>query len=207
MSYKYRIDNLLFTELQKNAVVPKFQRKLVWSNIEKKNFITTLSNGHPFGSILIYKYEDEQKYSIIDGLQRFSTIEDYIKSPEKYISFDELTEKIIQQWFSDNIIGEPTLEEYRKEINKAIIEFIQTKKQTTSHFNDLLEEKIPQFSSFEISKEKFTILEEIKDEILDKVKHHLDVNNLPIPTIIFTGEVEELATVFENLNKGGKKTF
>ena len=55
MSYKYRIDNLLFTELQKNAVVPKFQRKLVWSNIEKKNFITTLSNGHPFGSKLIYK--------------------------------------------------------------------------------------------------------------------------------------------------------
>jgi len=53
--------------------------------------------------------------------------------------------------------------------------------------------------------EEYMNLEDITNKLFNKIDNHLNVNNLPIPTITFTGEVEELATVFENLNRGGKK--
>lgn len=53
MTFKYKVETMMFNELKNNAVVPKFQRKLVWSMNEKKSFIDTLSKGYPFGAILI----------------------------------------------------------------------------------------------------------------------------------------------------------
>lgn len=38
----------------------------------KERFIETLKLGFPFGSLLLYKLSEE-KYLLIDGLQRFST--------------------------------------------------------------------------------------------------------------------------------------
>ena len=51
---KYKIETKSFSDLDKTLILPSFQRKLVWSKTEKKNFIETLHRGHPFGSILVY---------------------------------------------------------------------------------------------------------------------------------------------------------
>lgn len=204
MNYKYKIENLLFPELRDRAVVPKFQRKLVWSKKEKENFITTLSNGHPFGSILIYKYEDEDKYSIVDGLQRFTTIEDYIHNPEKYIEFDEFTERIINVYIPINSISPSALENSKKIIDVCIQTFVRSEQTGTLKLYQLLQDTMPEYFGSDDLK-KYTELEQITSNLLKSVKTHLNVDSLPIPTIVFTGAVEELATVFENLNKGGKK--
>src|SRR5690625_3170415 len=103
----------MFKDLRERAVVPKFQRKLVWSKSEKRGFIDTLSKGHPFGAILIYKYEEDEKYSIIDGLQRFTTIEDYINNPEEYISFEDIVEHILGEFVNHESVAQTTLDNYR----------------------------------------------------------------------------------------------
>src|SRR5690625_376376 len=196
----------MFKDLRERAVVPKFQRKLVWSKSEKRGFIDTLSKGHPFGAILIYKYEEDEKYSIIDGLQRFTTIEDYINNPEEYITFEDITENIMKILFGTESIPPTTTDNFKLKINGAILSFVKQmgKDNSTSTFIKMLEEAIPsEFQSFE--KEDFFKLDKITNQLLKKVRDHLNVDNLPIPTIIFTGDVEELATVFENLNRGGKK--
>lgn len=95
MRSNYDISMIEYTELEYKIVVPKFQRRLVWSKKQKQEFIETLSNGYPFGSILIYKYEDNDKFSLIDGLQRFSTIKDFKDHPEEYIDLTIYTEKIL----------------------------------------------------------------------------------------------------------------
>lgn len=207
MVYKYRIDNLMFNDLHKKAVVPKFQRKLVWSKKEKKSFIDTLSKGYPFGAILIYKYEEDEKYSIIDGLQRFTTIEDYIKNPEKYISFEEEVENMMEVFIEIDSIADSTIENYKSKLNSVIELFVKESingDDSTNAFYEKLEESLPEiFENFD--RKEYVKLEKITKELLNKVKNHLNVENLPIPTLIFTGEVEELAIVFENLNRGGKK--
>lgn len=208
MSFKYKIENLSFPELEERAVIPKFQRKLVWSVNEKKSFIETLSKGYPFGAILIYKYENEEKFSIIDGLQRYTTIRDYVSSPEKYIEFEEIVEEDFLSRFTDiSSIPETTQHHIRKKISATIESFIKVIPKSTSStglFHEMLKDSIPELFS-DIDLKQYKALEVITNKILNKINNHLNIEKLPIPTIIFTGEVEELATVFENLNRGGKK--
>lgn len=208
MRYKYKIENLSFSELKERAVVPKFQRKLVWSANEKKSFIETLSKGYPFGAILIYKYENEDKYSIIDGLQRYTTIMDYVDNPEKYINFEDIVEeKIIHRFIKSEEVSSTTIHNAKKILNTTIEAFTKEAlkgNDSTGVFYDLLEDDLPGFFA-SINMPDYRYLEEVTATILNKIINHLDVESLPIPTIVFTGGVEELATVFENLNRGGKK--
>ena len=48
-------------------------------------------------------------------------------------------------------------------------------------------------------------LVEIFESLKDTIDNYLDISQLSIPTITFTGEETQLATVFENLNRGGVK--
>lgn len=207
MSFKYKIENLSFPELEERAVVPKFQRKLVWSKNEKESFIETLSKGYPFGAILIYKYENEEKFSIIDGLQRYTTIRDYVGNPEKYINFEDIIEDdILKNFIEIESTPQTTLHNARKELDHTIQLFIkeQSDDRSTSIFHEMLKKSLPEFF-MDIDVEEYKELEKITSKITSEISNHLNVEKLPIPTIIFTGEVEELATVFENLNRGGKK--
>ncbi|HFF2443137.1 TPA: DUF262 domain-containing protein [Staphylococcus aureus] len=74
----YRIETRTFEELEGKLKLPTFQRALVWSNNQKQEFFSTLKDGFPFGSILLYEYENDNKYSLIDGLQRYSTFSSFI---------------------------------------------------------------------------------------------------------------------------------
>ena len=60
--------------ISKFFVVPPYQRGYVWSEKQKEQFIDTLKRGLPFGTILLYRDEKENKYQIIDGLQRCTTM-------------------------------------------------------------------------------------------------------------------------------------
>lgn len=148
--FKYKVDDMLFYELQQRAVVPKFQRKLVWSNNEKKNFIETLSQGYPFGSILIYKYENDNKYSIIDGLQRFTTIEDYIDNPEKYIDFDDVVESIMDKFIDRNLFAQTTFDNYKIKIKNIIESYVKNKNSTLVDFINAFRNELPEvFGNYE----------------------------------------------------------
>ena len=115
---KYKVETLTFDDLNNNVVLPDFQRRLVWSESQKKSFIETLKNGYPFGSILIYKYKKDglldEKYSLIDGLQRITTIDEYKKTPHKYINFESITEELYN-FLKFNTLD---LSERHKAINK-----------------------------------------------------------------------------------------
>lgn len=80
---KITINNLykLYRE-KKLSVNRRYQRKLVWTLQEKKDFIDTLLRKYPIPLILFasYKYEgtDEECTEIIDGLQRLESIFSFI---------------------------------------------------------------------------------------------------------------------------------
>lgn len=204
--FKYEVENLMFNRLKEKAVVPKFQRKLVWSKSEKKSFIDTLSKGYPFGAILIYKYEEDDKYSIIDGLQRFTTIQDYLSNPEDYISFEDIVDLMVSTFFQDDSFAQTTIDNYRHKLYQSIEIFVKEldEDRSTSALYEKLQELIPDIFN-DLPTQQYIKLEKIKEKLLSKIDNHLNVSNLPIPTITFTGKVEELAIVFENLNRGGKK--
>lgn len=199
---KYRIETFNFNRLDKDVVLPSFQRKLVWSKIEKKNFIKTLSRGHPFGSILVYKYPHEEKISLIDGLQRFTTIRDYRDNPQDYIEIDEFVEETLKILVDDSL-PTTTKTSYKRTIEQIYKEFIGNLNEDQSS-TDLLERLEGGLDFCEVQKNFKPILK-IQDGLRRKIRNHLDILTIDIPTIVFTGSDTELATVFENLNRGGKK--
>ena len=79
--------------------VPTFQRNLVWSDEQKKTFIDSVKRGFPIGTLLFYKIPGRDAFSLIDGLQRSSTILDYINNPTKYFDVTDIENDIVEKLF------------------------------------------------------------------------------------------------------------
>lgn len=202
---KYRIENYRFSDLEKTIVLPSFQRKLVWSKNEKKNFIDTLHNGYPFGAILVYHYPNEEKRSLIDGLQRFTTIRDYRDNPQDYIPINDFIERYLAL-FIDHDTPVTTASNYKKNIERILKNFVGhlTPDTQSMALLDAFSDDVTDIPTVQINANLREIIQ-IQDDLTTYIRKYLDLSQVDIPTIIFTGSDTELATVFENLNRGGKK--
>ena len=95
MKSQYEVERMKYSDLEGSVVVPTYQRRLVWSEKQKESFIENISKGYPFGSILLYRYEGDKKLSLIDGLQRYSTLKEYKRNPARYFKgFEPYIERI-----------------------------------------------------------------------------------------------------------------
>ncbi len=201
---KYTSKQYTYSHLRGTFNLPTFQRRLVWSVKQKQEFIETLSLGFPFGSVLIYQYLGQGK-TLIDGLQRISTIQDYEKSPEKYIDLESEAEELIKIFIlsDEDRNNEKFINGLKKEIKKIFTGLLQANSPKYYYLEDGIKnsETLSRYHDSLLSRS----IGELQYEILEKKKNFLDVDNIEIPTIEFLGDVSELAKVFENLNKGGKK--
>lgn len=59
---------LNYSDLER-IIIPRFQRGFVWTAGKKKDFIQTLHNGFPFGSLLVYPENNspDSKLQLLDG--------------------------------------------------------------------------------------------------------------------------------------------
>jgi uncharacterized protein with ParB-like and HNH nuclease domain len=83
-----------------DLIKPELQRKYVWDRTEASRFIDSLLLGLPVPSVFLAKTKDE-KYLIIDGYQRITTVYDYVKgifSQDNKIFKLTNTEKINERW-------------------------------------------------------------------------------------------------------------
>ena len=89
------IDKKVFT-------IPMYQRGVVWSQSQKDILIDTIKKGLPFGSLLLYYNNDDGRgtYQIIDGLQRSTTIIDFVQNPAQYFNEDDIVESGIEAIFN-----------------------------------------------------------------------------------------------------------
>lgn len=205
MVNKYTSTQFTFEQLKGRVTVPQFQRRLVWSKQQKKEFIETLSKGFPFGSVLIYKYEDDSLISLIDGLQRVSTIMDYERNPQDYINITEEIEATVEI-LTKNYSGEinaKILNSIKKNVENIIKDLISKENIDPMHLFDTMNnfDDLKQF----VDSMQFREIVQVQHQITTKKANYLKVNEIIIPTVEFLGDISELSEVFENLNKGGKK--
>lgn len=81
---------VLLTAIKGNTLIPKpeFQRRLVWTNEDKLNFLKTVIEGYPFPEIYIAAGEvdpntGEGKEMLVDGQQRITTLYQYFTGSEE----------------------------------------------------------------------------------------------------------------------------
>jgi hypothetical protein len=127
---------ILLTGIKSNTLIPKpeFQRRLVWTNDDKLNFLQTVLEGYPFPEVyiaagVVNPDTGEGTEMLVDGQQRMTTLYQYfmgsdeikLKSPIKpYRDLNE-SEKInfLEYEVVIRDLGNKTIEEI-KEIFKRI---------------------------------------------------------------------------------------
>ena len=70
--------NMDFDVVLKNGL--KLQRDLVWTDLQKEQFIISILKGISIPNLYIYRFEDKegnQTYKVIDGKQRITTLLDF----------------------------------------------------------------------------------------------------------------------------------
>ena len=85
MKKNYSDKTIVLTDIldDRKFIIPSFQRNVVWKKSRRKEFLRNVRDGEPFGIILIR--ENNGRYELIDGLQRISTIKDYLNNRFEYL--------------------------------------------------------------------------------------------------------------------------
>ena len=169
--------------------LPKFQRGFVWNKSKKNEFVQTLHDGFPFGALLVYPEtsDSDSKLLLLDGQQRLSTIKQYKENPLPF-------------WKPLN------MERYKNclaQINEQLSEeFLLDEKA----FDELLTGKRDEADWADEVQVNSTVRKQLRDRIKElrrDVAKYIDLDELGILAIKFTGSKERIADVFANLNKGG----
>lgn len=184
--------------------IPRLQRGLVWTLQHKKDFIETVKSGEPFGVVLVWQETTTGPYLLIDGLQRLSTLKDYMKKP---IEFIDENDKFIDQNKLDTLFqlkyqgrpkqpSESKIKTEKKTFLKKFIALLKSKG-TTPEPEDIWPE-IAELLTLDVN--NFT-----NSSAFSKFyKSFISQYNLPSDTmihaIVYQGDKDRLPSVFETLN-------
>lgn len=185
---QYEMISLTISDLERISL-PPFQRKFVWTQNKKNEFVETLHTGLPFGAILVYPTSETtgSPLLILDGQQRLSTIQEYKNNPMKF-------------WKPNNL---EKYEQARDTLNSFINEDQQL---TDKSFDELLSldpydqaNKLTAIGKMDHFGDALGLIKALRKEI----ENYVDLESLKIPAIKFLGSKNLIAQVFANLNRGG----
>lgn len=196
MSAQYETITLGISDLDR-IKLPKFQRGFVWSAPKKNEFVQTLHEGFPFGALLVYpeSQDSNAKLLLLDGQQRLSTIKQYKENPLRF-------------WKPNNL---DAYRDHLSEINDLLSEGTESPiTLSDSEFDDLLcgrvdladwADDVTDNDSNDRQKRKR--LRSIVKDLQKSIHAYVNLDDLGILAIKFTGDRGRIADVFANLNKGG----
>lgn len=188
----------------KMIIVPIFQRGKRWKKDQEDKFIDSLKEGYPVGTMLFYKRveNNQEVYTLVDGLQRGNTIKKYMTSPTKYFIDDAIPIDI-----SDRIFEALGLQGSEKNIKLKIRETIV---QAIRIF-----ESVDDIETYDVAKTIITELPTSNQGIVDSVINILkpfikrykdiyeEITKSTIPVIVYSGDEDCLPIIFDRINTQG----
>ncbi|MBR5033252.1 MAG: DUF262 domain-containing protein [Treponema sp.] len=204
----FRIDDFSLDDLMSpgKIIVPTFQRGVVWSMSHKKEFIETVKKGDPFGIVLAFEDKSKpNKFRLIDGLQRLSTLKAYIKNPLEFVDVKKIiSNDIVSNLFHEKykIKGLPLPEEKKLATEKRkfltnFINLLKSKKELPS-FTDIWLD-VHSFLGVE-ENSPFSLISEFQ-KFYDAFIKDLELPpGIKIPVMFYNGDEENLPAVFSTLN-------
>ena len=188
----------------RKIVIPIFQRGLRWEDARRAQFIDSLNKGYPFGSLLFAKQSTPNTYAVVDGLQRGTTVCDYVYNP---LSKNNITN------IDDDVLTEIRLALFPGNMNTTINEKIQSiildyfhDKKTFDNI-DLLELSDRILDKIPTVRDKYSCVKSINGAILpfynQKKKVYEKICSAVVPIIVYSGPNELLSEIFNRINVKG----
>ncbi len=197
----YMPDTIFISDIldEKKFIIPTCQRSVVWKSKRRKDFIKNIRSGEPFGVILIRRNND--RYELIDGLQRITTIRDYLNHKFEYLSEEDIDDNISRKIIITH------LEENNLPIDEKYIE--QQLPLLKNTIYECIKGGLKYHKAIKVVKEKLGFdCDDISDlicDIYDEFDKETDISDLKVMAINYTGPSENIPNVFYNLNTGGVK--
>ncbi len=192
---------------QGKIIVPKFQRGLVWSEKQKETLIDSIKRGLPFGTLLLFRNADQGIDQIIDGLQRCSTIFEFMRNPAKYFSETDLSDDVFTKIHKIlDLAGNKN--EIEQEIKNQLLLWI-----TTNHKSMQDVERMQYYDFALVLGKQFPVAQGKESAIVECVRPYLEqyqkicsqLMNIQIPALVIEGDEDILPEVFERINSQGTK--
>ncbi|WKN29330.1 DUF262 domain-containing protein [Apilactobacillus kunkeei] len=195
----YTVTTATVSSLKDHLLLPKFQRGYVWSGKMQLELIKSLHNGYPFGSLLTYRKGNESEDRLLDGQQRWTTIIDFKNNKAKY--FKKLEPDLYEETYTElnGLLEEKGDKISTKEFD-SLLSSNNNDMSSRADLSDLVDDLMQEHNFGD--KEPRDIRDLIKS-LQSKIKSYLNVEDIQIPIIQYTGSEANIAEVFENLNKGG----
>lgn len=191
----------------KQIEIPRFQRGISWSSERQQRLIGSIRQGFPIGAILLAQKNDggHERYSIIDGLQRTTAIRRFVDDPTQFIGTsdnDFLPEwRAFAKWISVEFTGE---ERDSRDLDDFLHRFLRSTDIRKKDRVELFEAIEQHFESVNFETlHKSAELKERANKFYDSLQEELDISEVTIPVILFTGPNAMLPEVFERLNSQG----
>lgn len=188
----------------KEIIVPMFQRGKRWKKEQEDDFINSLQENYPIGTMLFYKTIENNKetYTLVDGLQRANTIKKFIFEPTRFFDSKSIPEEITDNIYK--VLGLSGEEKVIKtKISNSIVSSIHECEFNRIQYDAFAENIIENFG-LEYEKETIKMIKNILKPFLDDYKSKYDeIQNSQIPVIIYSGSEESLQLIFERINSKG----
>lgn len=188
----------------KKIVVPMFQRGKRWKEDQEKKFIDSLKKGYPVGTMLFYKRveNNQEVYTLVDGLQRGNTIKKYMTNPTKYFSNTSIPVEIINRIFEVlNLHGSE--KDIKNRIRQSIVESIRKF------------QSVDDIETYDVAKAIITSIATTSPIIIDSMINILrtflrkykesyeEISKSTIPVIVYSGDEDSLPLIFDRINSQG----
>lgn len=195
-------------EKNKKFEIPKFQRRRVWTPDKEDELIETLYLGNiSIGALQLWKIGGAgkmEKYLLVDGLHRVSTMVKYHENPFSFGRTQEFIHEIIVS----------VVDKYGKTYKKEDLETC-----CKSWFNSKIQGNYLEFVEEKCHTEKLAELQEIVSKVADKkdkdafvkfmqektraLVKNMDISKSVVPVIINTGDYNDLTILFKRINQNG----
>lgn len=216
MNRKYKLESWSLNDIAhamkssdnegRKIIIPVFQRGKRWDKSLKDSLIDSLLKGYPVGTML-FAEKGDKTYAVVDGLQRCTTVCEYILNPTLRENLHDVDEQILNKcktaFFPNK--EDSTSNEF---INTIILDYISAH----NSFDDIevgdiaeeLYEKIKQDDN-EQYREITTNLKSILKPWYNEYKADFEsIKQTEIPVIVYNGNNENLNDIFSRINKKGK---
>ena len=194
---------------KKIFTIPRYQRGVVWSQSQKDTLIDTIKKGLPFGSLLLYLNGNEKNntYQIIDGLQRSTTIIDFVKNPALYFNEDDILDSGIDRIYK---LANITTDEqaFKEQIKKDLFDWVRNGHKTLKQIEGMQFAKFGQKLSPlypTLKGKEFEIGEIIEPMMKNFQEICTSISSTQVPAIVIEGDSDALPLLFERINSQGSK--
>lgn len=205
---EYSVEELQLAIENKQITIPPYQRGCVWNSKQKQSLIDTIKKGYPFGSILVYE-DSSRKQQIIDGLQRCSTVFEFVTNPTRFFDEQNIDESIIYKIVELAELGnsEEVKAQIADKITRQLIDWVKLH-ETMKDVRGMqyFEFALMICNDYGTLRDKVWDVANLIKPILEEYVAVCDfILKTKIPVITLYGSEKNMPEIFERINNNGAK--